>query len=133
MNGTATLPARALEDATKPVFTTRFAHELQLVLDSLRSHAIPCTSVAHDPWSQKWSAELASHETPPDVRWTILVPPGSSHPARTLIESLPVSSDQGVEHAVTQPEVRRGTLLLVSVIVALLLAFLVIGFLASLR
>ena len=67
------------------------------------------------------------------MRWTILVPPGSSHRARTLIESLPVSSDQGVEHAVAQPEVRRGTLLLLSVIVALLLAFLVIGFLASLR
>jgi hypothetical protein len=124
----ASPPAQPLENATEPIFTTRFAHELQLVRDSLESHAIPYSSVAHDAWSQRGSAELASQDSPPEVRWTILVPLSASHRASTLIAALPVSSDRGIEHGLTPRELRRGEFTLVFVVFALLLALLVFGF-----
>lgn len=133
MNDPHSSPAQPLESATEPVFTTRFAHELQLVLDTFNAHAIPCSSVAHDPWSQKWSADLASQDIPPEVRWTVLVAPSESGRAHALLASLPVSTDHGVANALSEQEVRRGTAVLVGVVLALLLGFLVMAFIARLR
>ena len=133
MNDDHSAPGQPFESATEPVFTTRFAHELQLVRDTFNAHEIPYSSVEHDPWSQKWSADLASQDIASDVRWTVFVPPSVSRRAHALLESLPVSTDHGAANALSEQEVRRGTAIVVGVVLTLLLGFLVMFFLARLR
>lgn len=107
---------------TEPVFTTRFAHELQVVTEALDANAIPYTTVAHNPWSQRWSGDLASQVAPSDVRWTILVPSDFSEQGRKAVASLPVTDDRGVARSLSSRDVHRGTVVLVVAVIALLLA-----------